>query len=188
MRDHAAALRAEQRLDDHVAAQDLERLQGRVGVLADDGGRHAQPGGLQQGRGQVLVHADFDGPRRIEDADAGRLEPVQQVHAEDDLLQRTRRHRANQDAVERGKGEPGRVSARRRSAHGRDDAAEIDGGRFMAERGGGTMQVADVPAVAGREQSDAHDGILLNPARPTTLVGAATVRERSAVPTPHPAP
>ncbi len=111
MRSHAAALRAEQRLDDHVAAQQLERLQGRVGVLADDGGRHAQAGRLQQGRGQVLVHANLDGPRRIEDADAGRLEPVQQVHAEDDVLQRPRRHGADQDAVERGKGEPGRVSA-----------------------------------------------------------------------------
>ena len=48
----------------------------------------------------------------------------------------------------------------RRGGHGCGDAAEIDGDRFMAERGGGALQVADVPAVAGREQSDAHGGIL----------------------------
>ena len=151
-------------------------------MLTDDRRRHAQAGRLQQGRGQVLVHTDFDGPRRVEDADAGRLEPVQQVHAEDDVLQRPRRHGADQDGVERGQGEPGRVSARSlgepgrvsarslgepgrvsarsRSGHRRGDAAEIDCGRLVAERGGGAVQVADVPTVAGREESDAHGGIL----------------------------
>ena len=42
--DHAAALGAEQRLDHHVAAQHVERLQGGVGVLADHRRRHAQAG------------------------------------------------------------------------------------------------------------------------------------------------
>ena len=99
---HAAALGAEQRLDDDVAAQSRERFQGGVGVLAHDGRRHEQAGRFQPGAGQVLVHAGFDRGRRIEDADAAGLQPMQHVHAEDDLLQRARRHGADQDAVEAG--------------------------------------------------------------------------------------
>ena len=36
------------------------------------------------------------------------------------------------------------------------DATEIDGNGVMAERDGGALEVADVPAFASREESDAH--------------------------------
>ncbi len=35
-------------------------------------------------------------------------------------------------------------------------AAKVDGNRFMSEGGGGTAQVTDVPAVASRENGQAH--------------------------------
>ena len=124
--DHAAALGAEHRLDHHVAAQRGERFQGGVGVLTDDGRRHAQAGRFQQGSRQILVHADFDGARRVEDTDALGVQAMQQVHAENDLFQRPRRHGANHYAVVSGE-RSGGVGRR----GGRRDAAEIDGDRLM---------------------------------------------------------
>ena len=55
--DHASALGAEEGLDDDVAAQGGERLQGGVGMLADHRGRHRQAGRGEPGGGEVLVHA-----------------------------------------------------------------------------------------------------------------------------------
>ena len=54
-----------------MAAQGLEGLQGGVGVLADGGGRDAQTRGLEDRRGQVLVHAGFDGAGRVTQGPAG---------------------------------------------------------------------------------------------------------------------
>ncbi len=123
---HAPTLGSEQRLDDHVAPKSGESLQGGVGVLADHGGRHGQAGRLEQGRRQILVHTGFDGTRGIEDDDAASLQPMQQVHAKDDLLQRAGRHGPHQHAIKGSErigsdGNPG------------GNAAEIDGDGFVAK-------------------------------------------------------
>ena len=58
-----------------------------IGVLTDDGLWHSQPGGFEPHKREVLVHAHFESPRRIEDRDSARGERVQPIHSEDDLFE-----------------------------------------------------------------------------------------------------
>jgi hypothetical protein len=74
---------------------------------------------------------------------------VQKIHAEDDLFERTWRHGADKDAVE--------VSQPFRSvSHTGGQATEIDGDGIVPEPDRGTPEIADVPAIAGREEGYAH--------------------------------
>ena len=96
--DEAVAHRAEDRLDHDVA----ELAHGRHRVrrpLADDGLDRGQPGFLQQRAGVELVHGALDGARRVDDRHAAFLDPVQRVHAVDDLLERAAGNDARQHGV-----------------------------------------------------------------------------------------
>ena len=94
---HATTLRAEERLDDHVAAQLLVGEHGIVETLSDHRARRRQTRVVQARRGVVLVDTVFDGVRGIDYPDAVVLEHAQGVHAEDDLLQRARWDRPDED-------------------------------------------------------------------------------------------
>ena len=73
-----------------------------VGRLAADRPRREQAGGLQLGGGEELIDGGLDRPRRIDDDAASRFVAAQAIHAKDDLLQRARRHRADEHGVELG--------------------------------------------------------------------------------------
>ena len=122
---HPPAFRAEERLDYDVAAEVLERFEGGVGVLTDDGSGNSQARGLQASAGQVFVHACLESPRRVQDRHASRLESVQHVHSENHLLEGSWRHRPDHDGV---KARQGIWSSR----HTRRDAPKIHAHRFMA--------------------------------------------------------
>ena len=59
---HAAALGAEDRLDDDIAAERFECGDRRVGILTDEGIRNGQAGCLQSHDGQILVDAESRAP------------------------------------------------------------------------------------------------------------------------------
>src|SRR6266404_4679647 len=103
-------------------------------MLTSYGGRHGQPGLLQTGTGEVLVDANLDGAWRVQHDGAARLHALQEIHSEDDLFQRSRRHCANEHCME--------ISKRIRSS---GDLAvnfpEIEGLRFAIKRYCGTPQV-----------------------------------------------
>ena len=62
---------AEQRLDDDVAAEPCERLQGVGGPLARDRPRGGQAGAREQGGGKELVDCPLDRVRAVDRAHAG---------------------------------------------------------------------------------------------------------------------
>jgi hypothetical protein len=144
-------LRAEQRLDHHLATQRRERFQRAVGILADGGWRHRQSRRFQPSRGEVLVDADLQRPRWVEHGHTVRLQTVQNIHAKHHLFQGARRHCPHDHRVESGQqvGRPGDRGA---------DTAEVDRFRLVTEPGGSPHQVADVPAVAARQERYPHEG------------------------------
>jgi hypothetical protein len=96
----AAAAGSEKRLDQNVAHA-AERLHGVVEGLGGDRARRRDPGLAQKTRGPVLVHRALDGPGRVHDRQPGVVEDVQEVHAEDDLIERPGWDEADQKRVER---------------------------------------------------------------------------------------
>ena len=78
----------------------MERVERRLGILTHHGRRHRQPRGNEPHAGQILVDARLQRSRRVEHAPAGCFDAVQHVHAEDDLLQRARRHGTHDHRVE----------------------------------------------------------------------------------------
>jgi hypothetical protein len=96
---HPGAHRAEQRLDDHVAAELLERSERILGALAGDRPRrgHARPG--QQRRCEELVDRPLDRARAVDAGHAPLGERVQRVDAEDDLLEGAARDAAHDHGV-----------------------------------------------------------------------------------------
>jgi hypothetical protein len=82
---HPGAHRAEQRLDDHVAAELLEPGERILGTLAGDRARRRHPGPGEQRRGEELVDRALERSRAVE---ARHVKRVQRVDAEDDLLER----------------------------------------------------------------------------------------------------
>jgi hypothetical protein len=88
---HPRSHRAEQRLDDDVAAELREGLERVVGALAGDGPRRGHARARQQRRGEELVDGALERARAVDAGHAAGLERVQGVHAEDDLLERPAR-------------------------------------------------------------------------------------------------
>ena len=150
--DHAPALGPEQRLDDHVPAERLERILGVVGPLTYHRHWHRQPGRDEPDVRQVLVHARFHGPRRVQHRHPGRGRRVQQVHAEHDLLQRPGRHRADDHAVVPGE----RAERWTRVRATRGQPAEVEHVRRVTQFGRGPQKVLDVPAGAAGNDGDPH--------------------------------
>ncbi len=121
-------------------------------MLTNDRRRHQQPGSLQASTGQVLVHARLKRRRRIEDDHTAALEPMQDIHAKDHLLQRPRRHGPDDDGIECLESIGGKAQS---SGH----APEVDGLGLMAQGLGGAAEVADVPTRAGGEDGETHSGL-----------------------------
>ena len=96
---HPGAHRAEQRLDDDVAAELVEGLERVLGALAGDRPRRGDPGPGQQRRGEELVDRPLDRARAVDDGHAPRHERVQHVDAEDHLLERAARDAAHDHRV-----------------------------------------------------------------------------------------
>ena len=96
---HPRPHRAEQRLDDDVAAELLEGLERVVGALAGDRPRRGHARARQQRRGEELVDGALDRARAVDARHAARLERVQGVDAEDDLLERAARDAAHDHGV-----------------------------------------------------------------------------------------
>ena len=125
---HAAALGAEQRLDDDVAAEGRERLQGGVGVLADDRRRHRQAGGLEPARWPgTCPRTISSGARRVEDAHAARpasrcSTSMRKTTCSSEPGGMVRTMTASKSSSELGPGGDGGA-----------DAAEIDGTALMAQ-------------------------------------------------------
>jgi hypothetical protein len=102
--DKPLSHRAEDGLDDHVAAAIEHSADGSHGVirpLADHRFRHRQARLLQDRRRVELVHRTLDGPRRVDDRNALILDPVQRVDTEDELLERPVRNNPGEYGVER---------------------------------------------------------------------------------------
>src|SRR5439155_22976501 len=103
----------------------------------------------------ILIDTRLQGGRGVEDANAASLRAVQRIHAEDDLFQRPRWHGADDDHVETGE----------RFKHGADagpQVAKVERVDRVSDLGGGASEIADVPAVAAREERDLHaDDLLL---------------------------
>src|SRR5262249_22511788 len=95
--DDAPAFVAEQRFDDDVTAQALERFQRGVGILAYFGIRHEQASGGEAGGAEVFIDARFQRLGRVHDNGAIRGTALQHIHTKDDLLQRSGRHGADED-------------------------------------------------------------------------------------------
>ncbi len=125
----AAALGAEQRLDDDVAAEHVESRQGGRGRLAGPGRRDGQAGRVEEGQRQVLVDGRLDRSRRVEHGDARRGDPVQGIHPEDDLLEAARRHHPHEHAVDSSSARGRRLAPPRpvRTGRGGRDLGEGDG-------------------------------------------------------------
>ena len=96
---HPRPHRAEQRLDDDVPAELLEGLQRIVGALAGDRPRRGHARTRQQRRGEELVDRALERARAVDAGHAARLERVQGVDAEDDLLERPARDAAHDHGV-----------------------------------------------------------------------------------------
>ena len=96
---HPGAHRAEQRLDDHVAAELLEGVERVLDALAGDRPRRRHAGSGQQRRGEELVDGPLDRPRAVDARHAALGEHVQRVDAEDDLLERAARDAADDHGV-----------------------------------------------------------------------------------------
>ena len=134
---HADPHRAEQRLDDHVAAELGERLQGVGGPLAGDRARGGQAGAGQQGRGEELVDGPLDRVRAVDRAHAAGGKRVQHVHAEDDLLERAARDAAHEHHV---------AAVERQLARAHAEAAALDAAHHPRHG-------SEVALVAARRQS-----------------------------------
>ena len=85
--DDPIAHRPEQRLDDDVAPQPIERLHRAVVALAHDRRRRRHPGVGEHRAGPRLVDRALDRARAVDTTDAVGGEDVQRVDAEDHLLQ-----------------------------------------------------------------------------------------------------
>jgi hypothetical protein len=154
---HAVTHRAEQRLDDHVAAELGERLLGVGRPLAGDRAGGGQAGARQQGRGEELVDGPLDRAPGVDRAHAGRVEGVQDVDPEDDLLERAARHAAHEHAV-------AALERQLVAAHGDApvDATHHPRDRrepaLVPARRQGPLQPLRVPAAGRAEDRDAHHG------------------------------
>ena len=147
--DQAAAFGAEQRLDDDVAAQLIERLEGRCGRLTGPGRGDRKVRLPRAGPASGTCPPPPRWPRGIEDRDARRRDPVQGIHAEDDLFEAPRRHHPHQDASRRPSNRlrrPGRPSV----AGSTQTEAETSGRGAAWQRDveplRRPLQVGDVPA------------------------------------------
>ena len=117
--------------------------------MANARGQYGQTGGGEAGGGEIFVHADLDGPGRIQHRNPGIVKPVEHVHAKDHLLQRAGRHGADQNAVE--------VSQRiGRTSDPSMDTAKVDRDGVMVQQCGCALQVANMPTSAGRQNGDVH--------------------------------
>jgi len=85
---HAQAHGAKQGFNDYIS-EPTECLHRLVRVLTDHCLRGENPTPFQQSGGPELVHGALDGPRRIDHSGAPLFQPVQRVHPEDDLFERT---------------------------------------------------------------------------------------------------
>jgi len=153
--DHALALGAEQRLDDDVPAELLERRQRVAEALCHDRARGRQAGGLEERRGVVLVDPVLDGRRRVHDPHPCLLEAAQGVHAEDHLFKRPGRDGAHEDHVlplerDAGRAEDGvAADARRQLRH----QAALGGHPASLKS---PQQALGVPATPPAEDDDPH--------------------------------
>ena len=154
---HADPHRAEQRLDDHVAAELGESLQGVGGPLAGDRARGGQAGACQQGRGEELVDGPLDRVRAVDRAHAAGGKRVQHVHAEDDLLERAARDAAHEHDV---------AAVERQLARAHAEAAALDAAHHPRHG-------SEVALVAARRQS---------PFQPTSVPAAGRAQDRDAQP------
>ena len=147
---HPGAHRAEQRLDDHVAAELLERRERIVGALAGDRARRRHAGLGQQRRGEELVDRPLDRARAVDARHAAGDERVQRVDAEDHLLERAARDAADEHRV-------AAVELELAAAHGDgavdppDHAGHLHQAMLVATRREGVDQLLRMPA-AGRSQ------------------------------------
>ena len=123
------------------------------GRLTGPGRRDGQPRLAEEGQRQVLVDGRLDGAGRVDDRDARRGDPVQGIHAEDDLLEAARRHHPHQDAVERPSGRSRRPRTRRPRSPTRPterrDLGEGEGMQAHVEPPRAALEVGDVPAESG---------------------------------------
>ena len=95
------AHRAEQRLDDDIAAELVECLHRVVVALADGRGRGCHPGEGQHRARPRLVDRALDRARAVDATDTLLGEDVQRVHPEDHLLERAAREPTDDQQVER---------------------------------------------------------------------------------------
>jgi len=84
--EHAEAFGAKDRLHHDIAAQTFKCFESGIGVLAHDRFRHLKARGGQSHECEVLINANLERSRRVQDRDAPCLQRVQQVHAKDHLL------------------------------------------------------------------------------------------------------
>ena len=94
------AHRAEQRLDDDVFPQPLERLHGALVALADDRRRSPNAGAGKHRPCPRLVDRALERTRTVDDAHTERVEHMQRVHAEDHLLERTAGKAADEQQIQ----------------------------------------------------------------------------------------
>ena len=155
---HAESHRAEQRLDDHVAAELGKRLQGVGGPLAGDRARGGQAGAREQGRGEELVDGPLDRVRAVDRAHAGGGKGVEHVHAEDDLLERAARDAAHEHDVAAVEGQVARAHAEVAFDAGHHPRDRREGALVPARRKR-PLQPASVPAAGGAQNRDAQPAL-----------------------------
>ena len=74
--DEPTSFRAEERFDDHIAAQALERRQRLGGRLSGPGWGNRKAGVFEKSQAEELVDGSLDGPGRVPDRNAGRVDAM----------------------------------------------------------------------------------------------------------------
>jgi hypothetical protein len=153
---HPGAHRAEQRLDDHVAAELVEGLERVVAALAGDRPRRRQAGPGQKDGGEELVHRALDRARAVDHPHAPGRQHVQRVEAEHDVLQRAPRDPPDDHRVTRAEldvaaadGRAAVLDRARQPGHGGEGAR-------VAGRAQRALEALGVPAPRGPEDGDAQ--------------------------------
>src|SRR5262249_36967631 len=109
----------------------------------------AQSRGFEPMRRKEFVDADFEGSRRVEHCPAAFVQPVQQVHAKHNLLQRPRRHGADDDGISA-------VKRPRSSAHASTQSAEVEQTSGVTAAARRALEVANVPTSSAGKNDNVH--------------------------------